>query len=123
MTKEELVRAFTEGRLPRRAFVRQLVDQGMSMPAALSYADALAPQAGSPNSVAATAASPAASISLKPVQVNDLRVNFVGDGYIVHHPARDRMHSLNHTAAIVLELCTGENDASDIALGALPSEL
>jgi hypothetical protein len=33
----------------------------------------------------------------------------------VYQPAKDRMHSLNHTAAVVLELCTGDNDEGEIA--------
>jgi len=36
------------------------------------------------------------------------------DGFVVYHPSRNRVHYLNHTAAIVLELCTGENDAPEI---------
>lgn len=117
--QEELVVAFTEGRVSRRAFVRQLVDGGMSMPAALSYAEALAPTAPpSPTAGDVTAVAtgrPAAPMSATPTQVDELEVNFVGDGYIVYHPSRDRMHSLNHTGALVLELCTGKNDAAQIA--------
>jgi hypothetical protein len=51
----------------------------------------------------------------KPAQAADLDINFLGDGYIVYQPACEILHSLNHTAAIVLELCTGENDANEIA--------
>jgi hypothetical protein len=39
----------------------------------------------------------------------------VTDGYVVHHQARDRVHYLNHTAALVLELCTGANSPAFIA--------
>jgi hypothetical protein len=49
------------------------------------------------------------------VQVRGLDINFVGDGYLVSQPDHDQVHSLNHTAAIVLELCTGQNDAAEIA--------
>ena len=78
------------------------------MPDALSYADELArtepPAPESPG-----------PITDKPVQVSGLDINFVGDGYIVSQPDHDQVHSLNHTAAIVLELCTGQNDAAEIA--------
>ena len=36
------------------------------------------------------------------------------DGYVVYHPARDRVHYLNHTAALVLEFATGENSDAEI---------
>ena len=45
MANDDLVLAFTEGRVTRRAFVRQRVDGGMSMPDVLAEADALVPQA------------------------------------------------------------------------------
>jgi hypothetical protein len=117
--EEELVRAFREGRLTRRAFVRQLVEGGMEMPAALAYAEVLvpAPNDGEASTATATGASPSTSPFMpeRPVQVDELEINFVGDGYVVYHPSTDRMHSLNHTAAVVLELCTGANDQSEIA--------
>lgn len=117
MTEEELAAAFTEGRLGRRAFVRQLVDRGMPMPAALSYADSLSPRTAAPavRSTEATSPRERTPLSPRPTQAEGLEFNFVGDGYIVYHPTRERMHSLNHTAALVLELCTGENDADEIA--------
>ena len=50
-----------------------------------------------------------------PKPVEGLEINRVADGYVVYHPARDRVHYLNQTAAIVLELCNGRNDAAEIA--------
>jgi PqqD family protein of HPr-rel-A system len=50
----------------------------------------------------------------KPSRVDDFELNEVADGYVVYHSEHDRVHYLNHTAALVLELCTGENDASEI---------
>jgi hypothetical protein len=49
-----------------------------------------------------------------PKQVDDLDVNEVADGYIVYQPARDRVHYLNHTAVLVLEMCTGQVTAGEI---------
>ena len=49
-----------------------------------------------------------------PVKAADLEVNVTDDGYVVYHAARERVHYLNHTAVLVLELCTGENDAGEI---------
>jgi hypothetical protein len=50
-----------------------------------------------------------------PKAVAGLEVNAVADGYIIHQSERDRVHYLNHTAAILLELCTGRNAAADLA--------
>ena len=50
-----------------------------------------------------------------PVKAEDLEVNEVVDGFVVYQPALDRVHYLNGTAVLVLELCTGENDAAAIA--------
>ena len=36
------------------------------------------------------------------------------DGYVVYDERRDRVHYLNHTAALVLEFCTGENGPDQI---------
>jgi hypothetical protein len=112
--------AFTEGRVTRRAFVRQLVDDGMTLPDALARADALVPQApaapssGSPADRATPDRAPVV-VPDRPRRRDGLVVEFVGDGYLVYDPERERMHSLNHSASLVLELCTGENDVAEIA--------
>ncbi len=51
----------------------------------------------------------------RPVRAEGLDANEVPDGFVVYDPARDRVHYLNHTAALVLELCTGELAADGIA--------
>lgn len=50
-----------------------------------------------------------------PRQADGIEINKVDDGYVVYQPARDRIHYLNHTAAIVLELCNGETPTDSIA--------
>ena len=50
-----------------------------------------------------------------PKLVSGIEINKVADGYIVYQPSRDRVHYLNHTATIVLELCNGQNSPSEIA--------
>ena len=50
-----------------------------------------------------------------PKLVAGVEINKVADGYIVYQPARDRVHYLNHTATIVLELCNGKNSPGEIA--------
>jgi coenzyme PQQ synthesis protein D (PqqD) len=49
-----------------------------------------------------------------PERTDGIEVNAVADGYVVYDTARDRVHYLNHTAALVLELCTGENSTDEI---------
>ena len=44
-----------------------------------------------------------------------LDINLTEDGYIVFQPELDRVHYLNHSAVLILELCTGENPAREIA--------
>jgi hypothetical protein len=49
-----------------------------------------------------------------PKKAEGIEINELEDGYVIYHPARDRVHYLNHTAALVLEFCTGGNSRSDI---------
>ena len=44
----------------------------------------------------------------------DIEINEVADGYIVYQSDRDRVHYLNQTAALVLELCNGRNAEADL---------
>lgn len=49
-----------------------------------------------------------------PVLANELDINQVEDGYVIYQHKKGRVHYLNHTAALILELCTGENTAETI---------
>jgi hypothetical protein len=49
-----------------------------------------------------------------PVTAPDLEINAVADGYIVYQPDRDRVHYLNQTAALLLELCNGRNAEAEL---------
>ena len=42
-------------------------------------------------------------------------VNQIEDGYIIYQHDIDRVHYLNHTAAVVLELCSGKNAIDKMA--------
>jgi len=53
--------------------------------------------------------------SRNPTAAPGLEINAVADGYIVYQPDRDRVHYLNQTAAILLELCNSHNAESDLA--------
>ncbi|MFP5277121.1 MAG: PqqD family protein [Acidobacteriota bacterium] len=44
-----------------------------------------------------------------------LDISAAEDGFIVFQPEVERVHYLNHSAVLVLELCTGRNSARDIA--------
>jgi hypothetical protein len=45
----------------------------------------------------------------RPKCAKGLDVHEVEDGLVVYQPDRDRVHYLNQTSAVVLELCTGKN--------------
>ena len=53
--------------------------------------------------------------SARPRIADQLEVNEVSDGLIVFQPSRNRVHQLNQTAAVVLDLCTGERTVAEIA--------
>ncbi|MBV9951238.1 MAG: PqqD family protein [Acidimicrobiia bacterium] len=108
----DLEQAFAEGRLGRRAFVRQLVESGMDMPTALARADELVPREGP----AAEPPPPArAVVPERPTQATGIDIKVVQDGYLLQDGGGDVMHSLNLSAALVFELCNGANDESEIA--------
>jgi hypothetical protein len=48
------------------------------------------------------------------MQTNDLEVHRVPDGYIVYQKQRDRVHYLNHTAAVIFEFCDGRLQPQEI---------
>ena len=54
------------------------------------------------------------SVQHYPQLAPGIEVNEVTDGYIVHQPDRGRVHYLNTTAAIVMELCNGRNAQADL---------
>jgi hypothetical protein len=47
--------------------------------------------------------------------VSAYEVDEVEDGFVVYQPDRNRVHYLNRTAALVLELCTGRLTPAEIA--------
>ena len=49
-----------------------------------------------------------------PRPVAGIQVNEVTDGYVVYDSSRERVHYLNHTAVLLLELCTGQVKARDL---------
>jgi len=44
-----------------------------------------------------------------------LDISAADGGFIVFQPEVDRIHYLNHSAVLVLELCTGQNSQPEIA--------
>lgn len=49
-----------------------------------------------------------------PTSVDGVEVIPTADGYVIYDEGRDRVHYLNHTAALVLEFCTGQNSTAEI---------
>jgi hypothetical protein len=50
-----------------------------------------------------------------PRRTSGLEINAVDDGFMIYQPERDRVHYLNHTAILILELCDGENSPAQLA--------
>ena len=50
-----------------------------------------------------------------PKRVDGLDISQAEEGYIVYQPDKDRVHFLNHTAILILELCNGESSPDEIA--------
>ena len=46
--------------------------------------------------------------------VEGIEISEVTDGYVIYDPKRDRVHYLNQTAVLILELCNGQVTASDL---------
>ncbi len=55
------------------------------------------------------------TVEWKPQRADGLDLCEVVDGYVVYEAGTDRVHYLNNTAALVLELCTGDNSGAEIA--------
>lgn len=51
----------------------------------------------------------------RPKKSDGLETDEVEDGYVVYQPDRARVHYLNPTANLILELCDGELTAAQIA--------
>lgn len=50
-----------------------------------------------------------------PSRAEDIDMVEMADGFAVRRAARERVHFVNHTAAIVLELCDGTKTDAEIA--------
>lgn len=51
----------------------------------------------------------------RPEAAEDLEVVETDDGLVIYQGSRDRVHHLNNTAAVVLELCDGQREVAAIA--------
>ena len=49
-----------------------------------------------------------------PKHIEGLDIEQTEDGYVIYEPDKDRVHYLNPTAALILELCNGTNSTSAI---------
>jgi hypothetical protein len=50
----------------------------------------------------------------RPRPVEGIKISEVPDGYVIYDPKQDRVHYLNQTAAIILELCNGKITAREL---------
>jgi len=57
---------------------------------------------------------PPDSVASHPSMVSGLRIELVDDGYVVLEPGRGKVHHLNSSAAVLLELCDGSNPEAEL---------
>jgi len=50
-----------------------------------------------------------------PKRPEDLDINPAEDGFIIYQPDQDRVHFLNSTAVLILELCDGTRPIVELA--------
>jgi len=53
-------------------------------------------------------------MSKMPQKINELEINESADGYVIYDPNNNKVHFLNHTAVVILELCNGRNSEEKI---------
>ena len=51
---------------------------------------------------------------MNPKSVDGLDISPAEDGYIIYQPELDRVHFMNATAVLILELCNGRNSEEEI---------
>ena len=54
-------------------------------------------------------------VAQHPRHIDGLDIKPVEDGFMIYRPDADRVHYLNHTAVLILELCNGRNGPARIA--------
>ena len=52
--------------------------------------------------------------SIRPERAPGLEIREVSDGFVAYDAARDRLHFLNATAMLLLELCDGHLEAREL---------
>lgn len=53
-------------------------------------------------------------MNIHPKQADKIDISQVEDGYVIYQADEDRVHYLNQTAVLVLEICTGTNTVEAI---------
>jgi len=47
-------------------------------------------------------------------QAPGIEINEIADGFVIYDPKRDRVHYLNQTAGVILELCNGRVTSDEL---------
>jgi len=53
-------------------------------------------------------------LATMPCKADGLDISPADDGYIIYDPDNDRVHYLNPTAALILELCDGRHSEQEV---------
>lgn len=54
-------------------------------------------------------------VAAPPLRAEGLEINVLDDGFVVYQPSHERVHYLNPTAGLLLELCNGTLDEAGLA--------
>jgi hypothetical protein len=52
--------------------------------------------------------------NFRPRPAEGIEISAVADGYVIYDPKQDRVHYLNQTAVVILELCNGQVSAGEL---------
>jgi hypothetical protein len=55
------------------------------------------------------------AVDAAPKSISGLDISSTENGYIIYQPELDRVHYLNHSAILILELSNGRNSVREIA--------
>lgn len=94
---------------------RQIAEAGKRFANGIVFGTEMARAADILFEAALPAAQPPYSVASRPLIAPGLRIERVAGGYVVLQPDRGKVHRLNASAALLLELCDGNNPEAELS--------
>lgn len=101
--------------MKRRARFRSIGATELAVSTVRAFRGPIALDTDEPSGPSSHPRYPVAPEKMPPRRIDGLEVNPVEDGFMIYQSDKDRVHYLNHTAVLVLELCDGRRSATAIA--------